>query len=194
MDLCRTGNLLIKLRKEKGLTQAQLADLMNISDRTVSKWERGLGFPDVNLIGELSEILEVDSAALLRGEIPEKTELSGSIKNMSFYYCKNCGNVVTDGGAAEVSCCGKKLKRLQIKRVEADRLLNVTTVENEYLVTSDFRMTKEDFVSFIAYLGADTMIYKRLFPEWDMCVRFPKIGRGKLVWFSEKGGLLWQPV
>ena len=54
---CRkVGELIQKLRKERGWTQKYLADKMNISDRTVSKWERGLGLPDVGLLKNLSDI------------------------------------------------------------------------------------------------------------------------------------------
>ena len=50
MDHNKVGKLILSLRKEKGLTQKELADAMNLSDRTVSKWERGLGCPDVSLV------------------------------------------------------------------------------------------------------------------------------------------------
>ena len=49
MDLNKTGEILARLRKEKGMTQKQAAEILNISDRTVSKWERGAGLPDVSL-------------------------------------------------------------------------------------------------------------------------------------------------
>ena len=50
MDCEKTGSLIRGLRYEKGMTQKQLADRMNISDRTVSKWERGQGCPDIELL------------------------------------------------------------------------------------------------------------------------------------------------
>ena len=55
-----TGKLILRLRKENHMTQKELADAMNISDKTISKWERGLGLPDVSLLRELSEILGVN--------------------------------------------------------------------------------------------------------------------------------------
>ena len=60
MDYEKTGALILYLRKEKGLTQKQLADMLNISDRAVSKWERGLGMPDISLMPEISEIFGVN--------------------------------------------------------------------------------------------------------------------------------------
>lgn len=60
MNNIKIGNLIYTLRKEKQLTQLQLAERMNISDKTVSKWERGLGCPDISLLPDLSKILEVN--------------------------------------------------------------------------------------------------------------------------------------
>ena len=60
MDLSKVGKLISTLRKEKDMTQKQVADLMNISDKAISKWERGLGCPDVSLLPELSQILGVN--------------------------------------------------------------------------------------------------------------------------------------
>lgn len=69
MDCTRVGKLIFRLRKEKGLTQKQLADMMNISAKTVSKWECGMGCPDVSLLGELSEVLNVNIEKILEGNL-----------------------------------------------------------------------------------------------------------------------------
>jgi transcriptional regulator with XRE-family HTH domain len=53
LDCGKVGALLYRLRKEKGMTQWQVANQLNISDKTVSKWERGLGCPDVSLLGTI---------------------------------------------------------------------------------------------------------------------------------------------
>lgn len=68
MDLQKTGALIAAKRKEKGMTQKQLGDLLNISDRTVSKWERGIGFPDVSLVEPLGEALDLTVLEIFRGE------------------------------------------------------------------------------------------------------------------------------
>ena len=65
MNNIKIGNLIYTLRKEKQLTQLQLAERMNISDKNVSKWERGLGCPDISLLPDLSKILEVNLEELL---------------------------------------------------------------------------------------------------------------------------------
>ena len=68
MDQIKTGKFIAFLRKEKGLTQIALADRLGISDKTISKWERGAGLPDVSLMLPLCEILEISVNELLSGE------------------------------------------------------------------------------------------------------------------------------
>lgn len=68
MDNAKTGGLIAARRKELGLTQKELAEHLHISDRTVSKWERGAGFPDVSLLEPLGEALGLSAGELLRGE------------------------------------------------------------------------------------------------------------------------------
>ena len=68
MDAVKTGAMIAEARKEKGLTQRQLAETLHVSDRTVSKWERGAGFPDVALLEPLADALGLSVTSLLRGE------------------------------------------------------------------------------------------------------------------------------
>ena len=67
MDKEKTGQLITELRKEKGLTQKQLADALNVTDKAVSKWERGLSFPDISMLEPISELLEVSIMEILAG-------------------------------------------------------------------------------------------------------------------------------
>ncbi len=70
MDMNKTGQLIAARRREKGMTQRELAQALHISDRTVSKWERGAGFPDVSLLEPLASALELHVLDLLRGSLP----------------------------------------------------------------------------------------------------------------------------
>jgi transcriptional regulator with XRE-family HTH domain len=69
MDQIKIGKFIAQRRKDKGYTQRQLADMLSISDKTVSKWERGNGFPEVSLLLPLCEKLEISVNELLEGEI-----------------------------------------------------------------------------------------------------------------------------
>ena len=68
MDQRKIGSFLKELRKEKGLTQEQLAEKMNVSGRTVSRWETGSNMPDLDILIELSDLYDVDIRELLDGE------------------------------------------------------------------------------------------------------------------------------
>ena len=59
MDNQKLGIFITELRKEKGLTQAQLAQKLNVTDKAVSKWERGVGFPDIKLLEPLADVLDI---------------------------------------------------------------------------------------------------------------------------------------
>lgn len=65
----KTGELIRHFRTEMNLTQKQLADLINVSDKAVSKWECGNGCPDISILYELSNVLKIDIDVLLSGEI-----------------------------------------------------------------------------------------------------------------------------
>lgn len=74
MDSKKTGSLIAALRKEKNCTQAQLAEMLNVSNRTVSKWENGDGFPDITTLPAIAKVLGVTVDELLAGEKAPKQE------------------------------------------------------------------------------------------------------------------------
>lgn len=86
MDLQKTGALIAAKRKEKAMTQKQLGEILNISDRTVSKWERGVGFPDVSLVEPLGEALGLSVLDIFRGEVqnsnPQEESAAREILNI----------------------------------------------------------------------------------------------------------------
>lgn len=67
-DQIKTGKFISQLRKEKTLTQMQLSEMLGISDKTISKWERGAGLPEVSLMIPLCEVFEISVNELLTGE------------------------------------------------------------------------------------------------------------------------------
>ena len=74
MDKEKTGQLITELRKEKGMTQKQLAEALNVTDKAVSKWERGHSFPDISMLEPLSELLDISIMELLAGERQDEDE------------------------------------------------------------------------------------------------------------------------
>ena len=194
MDHTKIGKLIYTLRKEKGLTQLQLAEAMHISDKTVSKWERGLGCPDISLLCELSKILNVDLSELLRGQLTSNDILGGSMKRIKFYVCPNCGNILTALSDTAISCCGKKLLPLELKKANAADRLSVEIIENEFFISANHEMTKEHYISFVALITDDTLILRKQYPEWDLQARVPFFAHGQLVWYCTRHGLFYQSI
>ena len=78
MDRTKTGALIAAARKEQNMTQKELAAALHVSDRAVSKWERGAGFPDISLLEPLADALGLGVLDLLRGEHPLSGFVSGT--------------------------------------------------------------------------------------------------------------------
>ena len=68
MNLAKIGKFIQELRKEKGLTQEELAEKLGITKNAVSKWERGISLMDLSLLKPLSEILDVSITEILSGD------------------------------------------------------------------------------------------------------------------------------
>ena len=188
------GKLIYALRKEKGMTQLQLAERMNISDKTVSKWERGLGLPDISLLSELSNIFNVELSEMLSGQLTTNEILGGSMKRIKIYVCPNCGNILTALSDTSIFCCGKKLQVLEFKKAESEKELVVTKVENDYFISTEHEMSKDHYISFVALLSSDAIMMRKLYPEWDLQIRIPIFTHGRLVWYCTQHGLFYQDI
>lgn len=194
MDCAKIGKLIRSLRREQKLTQSQLAERMNISDKAISKWERGFGCPDVSLLPELSRIFGVNLEELLSGELNVNDPVGGNMKKLKFYVCPDCGNFLTAAAEASVSCCGKKLQPLLPHKADEAEKLCVELIENDYYISTEHEMTKQHYISFVALLTSDSVMLKKLYPEWNVQARIPRIGHGMLVWYCTQHGLMYQTV
>jgi len=194
MDTSKVGKLILQLRKERGMTQQNVADALNISNKTVSKWERGLGCPDVSLWAELSDILDADIRKILAGDMKPNPADNGNVSKLRFYLCPDCGGVLTSTGAASVFCCGRKLAPLIPSPAEKEHKLAVEFADGGYYITADHGMEKAHYLKFAAYVSADTTLFCRLYPEQDAAFRLPILGRGKLYIYCTKHGLFVQTL
>ena len=92
------GLLLSKLRKERNMTQKDVAERLCVSPQAVSKWERGNGCPDVSLLPVLSELFGVAVERLLEGKLSPAAADGGNMKRTKFFVCPECGNILTATG------------------------------------------------------------------------------------------------
>lgn len=189
MDCIKVGKLISALRKENKMTQKQLADRMNISDKTISKWERGLGCPDVSLLHELSDILKVNIEKILSGDLESNDTDGGNMKKIKFFICSQCGNIITSTNESEVSCCGRKLTALVAKPQDEEHHIDVENIEEDYYITFKHEMTKQHYISFIAYVTCDKVLFAKLYPEQGSEIRFPRLYGGKFYFGCSQHGL-----
>ena len=109
MDKERMGAFISRIRKEKKLTQKELAEQLHVTDKAVSKWERDQRLPDVSLLPELGAIFGVNIEGLLGGGLNVNSFATGNMKKVKFYICPICGNITICTGSAEITCCSRKI-------------------------------------------------------------------------------------
>lgn len=194
MDCAKIGRLIAQLRKEKGLTQQNIAHALNISNKTISKWECGLGCPDVSLWADLSTILGVDMAQMMEGEITLNRSDEGNINKIRFYVCPSCKNVLASTGSSSIFCCGRKLDYLIPKQDESTPRITTEIIDVDYFITIEHEMTRNHYILFAAYVISDKVFLNRLYPEQNATVRIPHMPGGKLYLYCVKHGLAMYPI
>lgn len=189
MDQVRIGQFIRTLRKECRMTQSELAAALGVTDQAVSKWERGLGCPDVSLLPGLSQALGAPVDDLLSGSRNEREKDGGNMRNIRFYICPQCGNLIIGTALASLSCCGRTLEPLPIQNTDEAHQLIFEAVEDEWFLTSTHPMKKDHYLSFVALVTADQVTLLKRWPEWDFQARLPRRGHGILFWHCTEHGL-----
>ena len=165
MDNQKTGELIRLLRKEKGYTQKQLAELLHISPKTISKWETAAGYPDISLIAQIAQVLGTTGEQLLQGNTQKSMQNGGNMKRIKFYRCEVCGNVLTSTGEAVISCCGRKLTPMQVAPIDELHTVTIESLDDDEFVTLVHPMEKEHYISFVAWVRFDRVLLVRMYPE-----------------------------
>ena len=189
MDSYVTGGTIRMLREKKGYTQKQLAERLFVSDKTVSKWEMGKGLPDITLLEPLARALGVSVAELISGDCAVNRNRGGNMARMRFYVCPVCGNILWSVGEGAFSCCGVSLPPLEPEEPDGDHRIQVERVEDEWYVTLAHPMTKDHYLSFMAYVTTDRVTLRKLYPEQSAESRFPMAGHGTLYVYCNHHGL-----
>lgn len=76
MDSKKIGQFIVQLRKEKGLTQKQLGNKLYVTDKAISKWERGLNLPDITLLQKLAEEFDIEVSDILNAKIGDNSKIN----------------------------------------------------------------------------------------------------------------------
>lgn len=184
-----TGTVIKELREKKKLTQAQLAEMLLVSDKAVSKWETGKGYPDISLLEPLSKTLGVSITELLAGETVVNANVSGNMLRSKFYVCPICGNVLHSIGESVIHCHGVQLTPEEAEPSDENHMPKVEIVEDEYFFTIDHEMTRTHYISFVAAISPDRFQLVKLYPEWNAEVRFKINGVKKIYFYCNRDGL-----
>lgn len=185
-----TGKIIKELRENKKLTQLELANMIEVSDKTISKWETGKGVPDICLLEPLSKALGLSIIELMNGEYIKNKNISSNMMNSKFYVCPICGNIIHTMGENLISCCGITLPILETELEDEKHKINVEIIENEYFISINHPMIKEHYISFIAYITNDRCELLKLYPEQNAEVRFLNRGKGIIYAYCNKDGLI----
>lgn len=189
-----TGGTIKALREARNLTQAELADKIGVSSKTVSKWETAKGLPDITLLQPLAAALGVSVIELMNGEPIANHNVSGNMLRSKFYVCPLCGNIIHTTGAALISCCGITLPALEAEEPDEDHGVTIEHVEDEHFITVPHPMTKGHYISFIASVTSDRLQMVKLYPEGNAETRLQLRGRGYLYYYCKQHGLFRKKI
>lgn len=189
MDQYITGAVIRELREKKHLTQAELAEKLNVSDKTVSKWETGKGYPDITLLEPIAGVFSVSVAELISGNVASNRNPAADMLRTEFYVYPVCGNVITGTGRAAISCHGVQLIPAEAEEAGGAHTAAVERVEDKYLVCIEHPMTKRHYIFFIAALSPDRVQLVKLYPEWSAGARFKIQGVKKLLFYCNRDGM-----
>lgn len=190
-----TGQTIQMLREKRGLTQKQLAELLFVSDKTISKWETGKGLPDITLLEPLAQALHVSLPELFSGATVINQNRSANMLKTRWYVCPVCGNVISAAGEGAFHCCGIALPALEAEEPDSCHKAEITLLDGKYHVRmADHPMTKAHYISFFAAVTSDRVTLVKLYPEQESETRLPARGRGWLYYCCNQHGLFRMPL
>ena len=194
MNTYVTGATIKALREDRKLTQAELADKIGVSSKTISKWETAKGLPDISLLQPLAQALGISIIELMNGEHITNKNVSANMLRCRFYVCPVCGNIIHSAGNAVVSCCGITLPALEAEDPDELHGITIEKVEDEHFITIPHPMTKQHFISFLAFVTSDRIQMVKFYPEGNAETRIQLRGRGYLYFYCNQHGLFKKKV
>ena len=184
-----TSATIRQLRERQNLTQAELAERIGVSSKTVSKWEPAKGLPDISLLPPLAQALNISVIELMNGEHIINKNVSSNMLRSKFYVCPVCGNIIHSTGNSVISCCGSTLPALEAEDADGDHGIQLTPVEDEHFLSIVHPMTKQHYISFLAFVTTDRIQMVKFYPEGNAETRLQLRGHGMLYWYCNHHGL-----
>ena len=189
MNTYVTSAAIKALREKQNLTQAELADRIGVSSKTISKWETAKGLPDISLLQPLAQALNISVIELMNGQPIVNRNTSANMLRSKFYVCPLCGNVLCSTGNSLISCCGITLPPLEAEEPDENHAVCIENVEDEHFISIPHPMTKGHYISFVAFITTDRVQLVKLYPEGNAQTRLQLRGFGFLYWYCNHHGL-----
>lgn len=189
-----TGNVIKELREKCQLTQAELAERIGVSDKTVSKWETAKGYPDISLLEPIAGALGVSMTELVTGNAVSNVNVSANMLRSKFYVCPICGNIIHSMGEAVMQCHGILLSPCQPEETDENHMIFIERVEDEYYICIEHEMTKQHYISFIAAVSSDKIQMIKLYPEGNAEARMKINGVKKILFYCNRDGLFSRTI
>ena len=184
-----TGAVIKELREKNKMTQRELAEKLAVSDKAVSKWETGKGYPDITLLTPIAEAFGISVAELISGNTVYNANVSANMLRSKFYVCPVCGNVIHSMGEVAIHCHGIQLMPLDAEPTDEHHMIFIERVEDEYYVRIDHSMAKEHYIAFIAAVSSDEIQMVKLYPEGNAEARFKIRGVRRIIFYCNREGL-----
>ena len=184
-----TGAVIKELREKSKMTQLQLAERLGVSDKTISKWETGKGYPDITLLEPIADAFSVSVTELISGNTVYNSNVSANMQRSKFYICPVCRNVIHSMGEAVIHCHGILLTPAEAEETEESHKIILERIEDEYYVRIDHDMTKNHYISFIAAQSSDRIQMVKLYPEGNAEARFQIRGVKRILFYCNRDGL-----
>ena len=184
-----TGAVIKELREKQHLTQAELAEKLNVSDKTVSKWETAKGYPDISLLEPIAKVFGISITELISGNAVNNMNVSANVMCSKFYVCPVCGNSIHSMGEAVIQCHGIMLNPCQAEETDENHMVFIERIEDEYYIRVEHDMTKQHYISFIAGVSSDKVQMVKLYPEGNAEARLKINGVRKILFYCNRDGL-----
>ena len=186
-----TGAVIKELREKNKMTQSQLADVLGVSDKTVSKWETGKGYPDITLLEPIANAFSVSVTELISGNTVYNSNVSANMTKSKFYVCPICGNIIHSMGEAVISCHGVTMTATEPEETDENHKMFIEKAEDEYYIQIEHDMTKKHYISFIAAESSDGLQMVKLYPEGNAETRFKIRGVKRILFYCNRDGLFY---
>ncbi len=184
-----TGTTIKELRELKKMTQRELALILGVSDKTVSKWETAKGYPDITMLSPIADAFGISVSKLISGHYISNSNISANMMKSKFYICPVCGNVIYSIGEAVIHCHGISLIPAEAEPTDEKHKIFIKRVEDEYYVRIEHDMTKQHYISFIAAVSSDRIEMVKLYPEGNPEAGFRISGIKKIFFYCNRDGL-----